>query len=602
MSAIVTLAAFPVAALVLWTLLRSHFGERLVSEPTGERWHGGATPLFGGVGIFAGFVAGVLLAVAVGAVETSSELLGILAGCTLLFLAGLADDLYSLRPWMKLAAQFGAAAIVLASGLSVEVVSNDVLAIVIALVWLVGITNAFNLLDNMDGLAATLAAIACAYYALDAVSEHENRAVLVLALSLGFALAAFLPFNLRPGRSAAVFMGDSGSQVLGFALATFALASSWKVAGTTLAATVLPLLVLAIPILDTSLVTIVRLIERRPVTQGGRDHTSHRLVYYGLSEGKAVALLALLAAMLGATGLAYNVLGNGRVTTIGVLFSFILLVQFASYLGDLEERSRRGEEQPHPSVRGLFVQPRRLVELLVDFTIICSSFLVAYLILVNGEGTNSQKSVFLAGLPILLGVRYLLFVLLGIYRRVWRFAGALDWLALAFAVALSAPIALGLLRATRPLDGFPAAVFFVDALLCLTLVGASRMALRALPLMRDRTGERHRVLLVGAGRSGRSLARELNETPGEQVVGFLDDNERLRRRRIQGVTVLGGLLDAGHTIDAVRPDEVLVTIPDATSAHLDSVVTACAAAGVTCRFVRRETTIETPTLVEATQE
>ncbi len=106
MSAIVTLAAFPVAALVLWTLLRSHLGERLVAEPTGERWHERATPLFGGVGIFAGFVTGVLLAVAVGAVEPSSELLGILAGCTLLFLAGLADDLYSLRPWMKLAAQF----------------------------------------------------------------------------------------------------------------------------------------------------------------------------------------------------------------------------------------------------------------------------------------------------------------------------------------------------------------------------------------------------------------------------------------------------------------------------------------------------------------
>ena len=88
MSAIVTLAAFPVAALVLWTLLRSHLGQRLVTEPTGERWRGGATPLFGGIGIFAGFVTGVLLAIAVGAVEPTSELLGILAGCTLLFFAG----------------------------------------------------------------------------------------------------------------------------------------------------------------------------------------------------------------------------------------------------------------------------------------------------------------------------------------------------------------------------------------------------------------------------------------------------------------------------------------------------------------------------------
>jgi UDP-GlcNAc:undecaprenyl-phosphate GlcNAc-1-phosphate transferase len=601
-SAIVTLAALPVAALVLWTLLRSRVGARLVAEPSGERWHDRATPTFGGVGIFAGFATGVLVAIAAGAVEPTSELLGVLAGCALLFVAGLVDDLHTLNPVMKLGAQIGAAGIVLATGLSVEVVGNDVLATVFALVWLVGITNAFNLLDNMDGLAATLAAIACAYYALDAVSEHPNRAVLVLALSLGLALVGFLPFNLRPGRSASVFMGDSGSQVLGFALAALALSSSWKVAGTTLATTVLPLLVLAIPILDTTLVTVIRLLERRPVTQGGRDHTSHRLVYYGLSEGKAVALLALLAAMLGATGLAYNVLGSGRVTTIGVLFSFILLVQFASYLGDLEERSRRGEAEPRASLRGLFVQPRRLVELLVDFTLICGSFLVAYLLQVEGQGTDYQKATFLAALPILLGVRYLMFVLFGAYRRVWRFAGAHDWLALAAAIALSAPIALGLLWATRPLGEFPHEVFFVDALLCLVLVGASRLAVRMLPRVGGRTTERRRVLVVGAGKSGRSTARELQETAGTRVVGFVDDNPNVRRRRIQSVTVAGGLPEIARWIESTRADEVVLTIPDADPGRLEVVVAACTAAGIPCRVVRRESTVDPRTLVQTASE
>ena len=97
-------------------------------------------------------------------------------------------------------------------------------------------------------------------------------------------------------------MGDSGSQVLGFTLAALGLASSWKVAGTTVATLLLlPLLVLAVPILDTALVTLVRLLEGRPVYQGGRDHTSHRLVYYGLSEKRAVPLLAGVALALGAT-------------------------------------------------------------------------------------------------------------------------------------------------------------------------------------------------------------------------------------------------------------------------------------------------------------
>ena len=113
--------------------------------------------------------------------------------------------------------------------------------------------------------------------------------MLALALALALACAGFLPFNLRPRGRARVFMGDSGSQVLGFALAALGLASSWKVAGTTVATLLLPLLVLAVPILDTTLVTIVRLLEGRPIYQGGRDHTSHRLVYHGLSEKRAVA-------------------------------------------------------------------------------------------------------------------------------------------------------------------------------------------------------------------------------------------------------------------------------------------------------------------------
>ena len=349
-NAIVAIAALSVSAAVLWLLLRSPIGARFVAIPSDERWHAEATPTFGGVGIFAGFAAGVLVALATGVIEWSGELGGILAGITIVFVAGLVDDLRHLSPVAKLAAQVTAAVVVLASGLNVEIVDNDILAWAIGLLWLVGITNAFNLLDNMDGLAATLAVVSCAYFAVDALTEHENETVLALALALGLACAGFLPFNLRPRRGAAVFMGDSGSLVIGFGLASLALAASWTVAGTTVATILLPLLVLAIPILDTTLVTIARLVEKRPVTQGGRDHTSHRLVYYGLSETKAVLLLAIVASAIGATALAYNVLDNGRLTAIGVLVTFVLLVQFGSFLSDLEERSRRGVEGPEPSL------------------------------------------------------------------------------------------------------------------------------------------------------------------------------------------------------------------------------------------------------------
>jgi len=600
--AIVAIAAFPVTVAVLWALLRSPAGGRLVAVPTGERWHAETTPTFGGVSIYAGFLGGVFLALAVGAVEWSSELGGILAGVTLLFIAGLVDDLRHLSPLAKLAAQIAAAVIVLASGLEVEIVGNEVLAWGIGLLWLVGITNAFNLLNNMDGLAATLAAIACAYFAIDAVTEHESETVLVLSLALGLACAGFLPFNMRPRRGAALFMGDSGSQVLGFGLASLALASSWTVAGTTTATILLPLLILAVPILDTTLVTLKRLAERRPVTQGGRDHTSHRLVYYGLSEAKAVLLLALVAAAIGATALAYNVLDNGRLTALGVLVTFVLLVQFASFLSDLEERSRTGVvEGPEPSLwRALVFEPRRLVEVVVDFLVICGSFLAAYLLVVGGTGTEYERSVFLSALPILLATRYVFFVGLGVYRRVWRFATARDVLPIAIGCAGSAIVSYAILVALRPIGSFPAVeIFVVDAVLATVLVGGSRLVLRLLPELQGHRRHRRRVLVVGAGASGRALVRELRERQAARVVGFLDDNPRVRRRRILGITVVGSTDEADRAIASTRAEEVLVTIPDAAPERLDAVVRAAEGAGIPCRIVRRHTEFSAAEPVEA---
>jgi UDP-GlcNAc:undecaprenyl-phosphate GlcNAc-1-phosphate transferase len=259
-TALAAIAALPASFAVIWAALRSPLAHRLAAAPRDDRWHERETPLVGGLGIFAGIVAGVGVAVATGALEPSSELWGVVGGCALLFLAGFVDDLWALPAWTKLGLQVGAAGIALASGLTVELVESNWIAVPLGLLWLVGMTNAFNLLDNMDGLAASLAAIAAAYFALDAVTVHPNDTVLALALAVALACVGFLPFNLRARGSAAAFMGDSGSQVLGFAVACFGLLSSWKVAGSTAATLLLPILILAVPILDTTLVTNVLLL------------------------------------------------------------------------------------------------------------------------------------------------------------------------------------------------------------------------------------------------------------------------------------------------------------------------------------------------------
>jgi UDP-GlcNAc:undecaprenyl-phosphate/decaprenyl-phosphate GlcNAc-1-phosphate transferase len=601
-STAVAIIALPAASAVIWLLLHSPVASRLKTIPTGDRWSNAPTPSLGGIGIFAGFTIGLWGAAAVGAFHADEQLAGVYAAVTLVFAAGLADDLYGLPPIAKLLAQFAASAIVLSTGTHIQLIHNQLIGDAVAVLWLIGVANAFNLLDNMDGLAATLAAIAFGFFAIDAVTVHPSDASLAFALAGGLACVGFLPFNLRRG-PALVFMGDSGSQMLGFALAALGLTSSWRVAGTTVATLLLPILVLAIPILDTTLVTVARLLDGRPIHQGGRDHSSHRLVRFGLSERHAVALLALIAFCIGGSSLAYNVLDNVRYTIIGVLLTFVLLVQFASFLADVDRRPPQLGE-PLGLADAFSVHWRRLVEVLIDFFVITASFLAAYAIEFGWPGTDSQRFIRDLALPVVLAARYLAFIPFGLYRSVWRYAGVRDALAAAAAVIVSEAAALTFMVLTQNMRDFSLTFFIVDALICMVAIAASRFAERSFVIgtrsVRDRAARR--TLIVGAGRTGRSLTRELRETAGERVVGFVDDNPHLRRRSVQGVKVLGTTAELERVLARSLPDIVLVTIPNAQRETLDAVVNACTAAGVACRFVRRELDLDPRVVFGAASE
>jgi len=596
-SSLAALAALPIATCALTLLLRSPLARRLRAAPETSRWRTHATPLLGGIAIYAGVTGGIWLAVALGPLHPSKQLIGLFAGASLLFVTGLVDDLWSLGAKWKLALQLGGAGIVLATGTTVQLTHSEWIGIPLGLLWIVGMTNAFNLLDNMDGLAASLAAIAAIFFAAAAQWYQSSRLVLVFAIALAAALVAFLPFNLRPGRRALAWMGDSGSQFIGFMLGSLGLASAYTVASSTVATLVLPVIVLAIPILDTTLVTIVRLLDGRPVTQGGRDHSSHRLVALGVSETSAVILLAVVSAALGATSLVYEAFGNGRVAAIGVLITFALLVQFGSFLADVD---RGGVIARRP----LYVYTRRIVEVLVDGALIGASFLAAYFLRYDGVGTINQRSYFLIALPMLLFCRYIVFVLFGLYAGVRRYAGSRDAIRAAGAVVVSEVLAVGLLVLTQqPAGDFSRDVFVIDAFICTVVIIASRFAeralVRALDLVRHR--DARRVMIIGAGRSGRSLLRELRETPGERVVAFVDDDPSLAGRRVSGVRVVGDISTlAGRTLGRVQPDVVLVTIPNAPRDRLDEIVRACAKLDVTCRFVRREADLDPQTVLRTT--
>jgi len=191
-------------------------------------------------------------------------------------------------------------------------------------------------------------------------------------------------------------------------------------------------------------------------------------------------------------------------------------------------------------------------------------------------------------------------VALGVYRRVWRYATARDVVPIAVGCLASSAVAYVVLIALRPIGSFPAVeIFVIDAILCTLLVGASRLTLRLLPEAQARRGHRRRVLIAGAGRAGRGLARELREGREARVVGFLDDNPRVRRRRILGISVVGSLDETDRAIASTRAEEVLVTIPSAAQGRLDAVTQASEAAGVPCRIVRRHVEFSSPEPVEA---
>jgi UDP-GlcNAc:undecaprenyl-phosphate GlcNAc-1-phosphate transferase len=290
----------------------------VVAEPRADRWHRRPTPLLGGAAVFAATATAAIL---VG--PRTWQSLCVMAGSAFLFGVGLVDDLRRIKPYQKLIAQVSAAALILACGLRLPWTGWAPLDMGITIFWLVGITNAVNLLDNMDGLAAGIAAIAAVFLAVIHAANGQWNEAVVLA-SFAAALAGFLIYNSSP---ASIFLGDCGALFIGFFLASSALTAVTGGRSRTLVPILaVPILILSLPIFDTTLVTIARKVTGRAVSQGGCDHTSHRLVAVGIPERRAVWLLYGFSAMSGLLALLVRELPVATsVAAIGA-FSIILVL------------------------------------------------------------------------------------------------------------------------------------------------------------------------------------------------------------------------------------------------------------------------------------
>jgi UDP-GlcNAc:undecaprenyl-phosphate GlcNAc-1-phosphate transferase len=308
------LATFLIAlilTILLTPMVRSFAPEiGAVDKPAARKVHTHSTPRTGGIAIFFGFSVAVLFGLLIGAEHgikiNPHPVLGILLGGSIVLLVGLLDDMRRLKPLTKLFWQVVAASVTIYFGVEISFITNPIngvlpllgfIAIPLTLVWLVGMTNAVNLIDGLDGLASGVTLIAAGTLFLVALRTHQPGAALLMLAVAGAALG-FLRYNFFP---ASIFLGDSGSYFLGFILAGSAIIGVFKT--TLVVALFLPLVVLAVPIFDTSFAIFRRLRSHRSLFSADDKHIHHLLLRAGLSQREAVLSIYIACFLLGVLAL-----------------------------------------------------------------------------------------------------------------------------------------------------------------------------------------------------------------------------------------------------------------------------------------------------------
>lgn len=296
------------------------------------------TPMMGGLAIFAAFALALALFVPL---AHMGDLWAVLAGAAFLALVGLIDDRYELGLRVKLIAILLAALIVSAAGIRVKLFDVVALDVALSVFWIAAITNATNFLDNMDGLAAGLSAIAGGFFMLVGVLEDLPFVSVLAAAVFGSALG-FLSYNFNPASS---FMGDMGALMLGFVLAVLGIMLEFgtKPAGVTW---VIPVLILALPAFDINLVIVTRLSEGRSPGQAGKDHTSHRLMSLGLTQRQTLFVLYGACLFFGTMGLLISRVDTSPGWLLGVANVMLLVVLFVAMMWVRRRYQLIPEQQP----------------------------------------------------------------------------------------------------------------------------------------------------------------------------------------------------------------------------------------------------------------
>ncbi len=328
-------ASFAVAYFMVPSVKRFAESVGAVDMPNARRINTEPIPRMGGIAIFCGFMLAAILFV-----DLTEQVKGILIGCMIIAVMGGLDDVFNLNPWLKLVGQFAAAIVCTSCGVVTDGFTNFIspaenemfylnhqVSIFLTIIWIVGCTNAINLIDGLDGLAVGMSTIsATTLFAISIVADTSSTNVSVMLLCVIGACCGFWPYNKNPAK---IFMGDVGSQMLGFLLATISVIGLFKMHA--LVTMLVPFLAMAVPLGDTAFAFIRRIVKGQSPFHADKGHFHHRLLAMGLTQKQAVTVMYAISIVLGV--FAFFMIGETReVKIICLVVAFLIVLGIVLYV------------------------------------------------------------------------------------------------------------------------------------------------------------------------------------------------------------------------------------------------------------------------------
>lgn len=464
-----------VSAIVTFVLIRVTRKLHLTTKPEADRWSKKRIPLLGGVALLAGFAVSYFLHGV-----PDGRILYVFATCGLLFALGLVDDLRKLNPSVKLIGQAAGACLLIYGGVYVNIWFPTI-GIPLSILWFVGMSNAVNLLDNMDGVASGVCAISAGVLVYHASASGYPQIALAAAALCG-ACAGFVFFNFHPAK---IYMGDCGSLFLGMTLGALGVMATYREATNVLVTLLVPIMVMGVPLFDMVFVSILRKGHGRAISVGGRDHTTHRLVSLGLSEPKTAIMFYAICLALGAASILAQAGVLLMLLVAGLSGSVLLMVAFL--LGKVEVY-REDEGPKSGALARAFEKYRRPAGLaFFDVLAVTASFVAAHFIRFDWQIPGHLENHIPMVLPVIIVIKFLTFLFLRLYSIEWEQVGRAEIWQLFKALSAGSAVCVA---AMAVISGFgfqdiSRSVFIIDWLLCLVLLGGARLLLPAIMGPRD---------------------------------------------------------------------------------------------------------------------